>query len=299
MELQTVIKEYLAHCRIKELAERTQRAYRQDLKDFESWSEQEKVEVPFEKAAVLAWLEDMRLRKLSAATIKRRIACLRAMFRWLEDEGRMENNPFHKLHGLVRLPRRLPRNLTVDELRAIFEESDLRSEKHDEVELATFALALELLLATGVRVGELCDIRLEDIDLSGGTIRIRGKGNRERSVFVVDVDLTCQIEDYLKLRHQRVLLSNRLLFSPSGTSVTPEYIRKKLHQFVEDLELSRKITPHMFRHTAATRLLERGVDIRFVQKLLGHASISTTEIYTHVSDQQLKQAMSLAAPRRI
>ena len=226
MELQEVIKEYLAHCRLKELADRTLRAYRQDLKDFHSWFDRHEAEQPFEKKTVLAWLENMRLRKLSPASIKRRIACLRTMFRWLEDEGRLENNPFHKLHGLVKLPRRLPRNLTVDELHAIFEGSDLRGGRRDEVEFATFALALELLLATGIRVGELCKIRLEDIDLAGGVIRIRGKGNRERSVFVVDAELTCQVEDYLALRRQQNVVINKLLFSPAGTSVTPEYIRK-------------------------------------------------------------------------
>ncbi|WP_417833017.1 tyrosine-type recombinase/integrase [Thalassospira xiamenensis] len=299
MLLDKIVTEFLAFCKFKELSACTLMAYRQDLSDYQIWFDAAAFEDAFEKDTVLAWLDGMRARNLSPATIKRRIACLRVMFRWLEEEQRLDENPFNKLHSLVRLPRKLPRNLTSDELRLIFEQSNLRRRHHEEPALATLALSLELLLSTGIRVGELCAIKIEDVDISGGTIRIHGKGNRERSVFIVDDGLRVQIEDYLALRSQYSVTGKQLLFSSKGGRIAPDYIRKVLHEFIGELHLGRRITPHMFRHTAATRLLERGVDIRLVQKLLGHASISTTEIYTHVSDKHLKNAVEAAGLRRI
>ncbi|HBN51735.1 MULTISPECIES: tyrosine-type recombinase/integrase [Thalassospira] len=299
MKLLDVINDFMVHCRFKDLSRHTLRAYDRDLKDYRLWFSRSGRRNPFEKHSILAWVEDMRTRNLAPASVKRRVACLRAMFRWLEQEERLDENPFHKLHTLVRLPRKLPRNLTSAELRLIFETSELRRVGQDNPELATLALSLELLLATGIRVGELCSITVGDIDLEAGNIRIRGKGNRERNVYIVDSELHQQITVYMTLRSRHGARGTGLLFSSGGGKVDPGYIRKMIHDFVGKLPLDRKVTPHMFRHTAATRLLERGVDIRFVQKLLGHASISTTEIYTHVSDRQLRTVVEMASPRRI
>lgn len=294
MELPAIIDEFLTHCRLKELSRHTCMAYRQDLKDYRVWFEKSALTDPFDRPSVLGWLENMRNRNLSPASIKRRIACLRAMFRWLEHNDRLEVNPFHKLHGLVRLPHRLPRNLSSSEVRIILHQSDLKRKRRTSVEAATLAIALDILLATGVRIGELCAICLEDIDVPGETIRIRGKGNRERSIPLVDNTLKRHIDQYMKLRTRRNVRGPHFLFSEAGNPVSPDYVRKKLHGHVEKLPIRRKITPHMFRHTAATRLVGRGVDVRFVQKLLGHASISTTVIYTHVTDPQLKSAMTVS-----
>jgi len=294
MILNTITNDFIEHCRTKSLSEHTFRAYRQDLNDFQRWVARSAAENPFSKDAITGWMMDMRDRGQAPASIKRRIACVKVLCRWLEDEERLDDNPFHKMRATVRLPRRLPRNLKRDELQALFGPRWCGS---DGFRSATLSLALELLFTTGVRVGELCQIRIQDIDLGAGSIAIKGKGNRERRVFLVDDKIKHQITAYIKRRNKLSTRPDELLVSARGTSATPDYIRRIIHQHVDKLELRRRITPHMLRHSAATQLLENGVDIRLVQKLLGHASISTTEIYTHVSDTCLQDAIRAANPR--
>ena len=138
-------------------------------------------------------------------------------------------------------------------------------------------------------MGELCGIRLDDLDLENGIIRIYGKGSRERVVFLVDKKVTSALKNYLHMRKKINPDTDNLLITSRGTPAKPEYIRQNLHQLVSRTPLKKRITPHMFRHSTATHLLEAGVDIRYVQRLLGHSSISTTERYTHVSDSSLQE----------
>ncbi len=299
MHLNIIITEFLGHCRTKDLSKHTLRAYRQDLGDFQKWVIRDDPENQFSREAMVAWISDMRERNLAPASVKRRVACLKVLLLWLEDEEKITDNPFHRLRATVRLPRRLPRNLTQDELSALFGTRVANGCEESGIRNATLDLALELLFTTGIRIGELCSIQLQDIDFSSRIIAIKGKGNRERRVFLVDDQIKEQIIAYTKRRSETTPRTNVLLVTQRGTPATPDHIRKNLHQRIEGLNLPRKITPHMLRHTAATQLLENGVDIRFVQKLLGHASISTTEIYTHVSDVKLQDAIRAANPRRL
>ena len=299
MHLNTIITEFLGHCRTKDLSKHTLRAYRQDLGDFHKWVVRNDPENQFSREAMVAWISDMRERNLAPASVKRRVACLKVLCLWLEDEEQITDSPFHRLRATVRLPRRLPRNLTQDELSTLFGTRSANGCENTGIRIATLTLALELLFTTGIRIGELCSIQLQDIDFSSGIIAIKGKGNRERRVFLVDDQIKEQIIAYTKRRSETIPCTDALLVTRRGTPATPDHIRKNLHQRIDDLNLPRKITPHMLRHTAATQLLENGVDIRFVQKLLGHASISTTEIYTHVSDVKLQDAIRAANPRRL
>jgi site-specific recombinase XerD len=289
---------FLQHSRTKGLSDHTLRAYRQDLTDFQHWGLRHRCQDMFVKEAISGWMADMRERQLAATSIKRRVACLKVLFRWLEENGDLTQNPFHRFRATVQLPRRLPRNLTHAELKSLFASAPVFAADNEGFARQTLHLALELLFTTGIRVGELCSIRLEDIDLLAGTIKINGKGNRERRVFLVDDEIITQFQSYVSARQKRQPVTEHLLIKPRGSTLTPDQIRKHLHAHVEDLKLPRRITPHMLRHTAATQLLETGVDIRLVQKLLGHASISTTEIYTHVSDTKLQAAIRNANPRR-
>ncbi len=294
MTFELIANEFIEHCRAKDLSDHTVRAYRQDLNDLLAWIARNAGAFLFTKEAITAWITDMRNRGQAPTSIKRRVACVKVLCRWLEDEERLDDNPFHKLRISIRLPRRLPRNLKQNELKVLFGNGQ-RNET--EVRINTLSLALELLFTTGVRIGELCKIRIQDIDLTAGTIAVKGKGNRERRVFLVDDVIKRQVATYIKRRNKLVFETDRLLITTRGGPASPGYIRKMLHKHVETLKLERRITPHMLRHSAATQLLETGVDIRFVQKLLGHASISTTEIYTHVSDTSLQDAIRAANPR--
>jgi len=299
MHLQTISIEFLEHCKSKDLSNYTLRAYRQDLGDFQKWVARCNATDWLSKENITEWIADMRKRNLAPATIKRRLACLKVICRWLEDEERISNSPFHRLRATVRLPRRLPRNLNLEELTALFGTHEFHGQGKPKFQEETLNLALELLFMTGIRVGELCSIQLHDIDFNSGVITIKGKGNRERRVFLVDDRIKMKINIYLKRRNKIAPCTDSLLVTRRGSSTTPDLIRKGLHQRTESLGILRRITPHMLRHTAATQLLENGVDIRFVQKLLGHASISTTEIYTHVSDAKLQEAIKTANLRRL
>ncbi|NVO14425.1 MAG: tyrosine-type recombinase/integrase [Rhodoplanes sp.] len=162
---------------------------------------------------------------------------------------------------------------------------------------AGFAIALQLMVATGIRVGELCRLRLDEVAPDGGALRIHGKGARDRMAYITDAALAAALA---RLRAERAAFAGAdtvavpLFVNRRGTPLRPQSIRARLRVRARDAGLSRRVTPHMLRHTAATLLIETGVDIRFVQRLLGHASIATTEIYTHVSDEALRTTLARA-----
>lgn len=296
MELSAVTSEFLNHCRTKGLSPHTLRAYSQDLRDFASWSAVARHDPVLTKAAIEAWVEDLRARNHAPTSIRRRFSCLKVFCRWLEENENLVDNPFDRLRTSIRIPKRLPRHLSVHEITALLGSANWKKYRSPNFKQLTLALAIELLFTTGIRVGELCGIRLKDIDIPSGIITIRGKGNRERRVFIVDEPIKQSIADYVSKRDALAPDTDSFLVTTRGTKTTPDYIRKALHFHTKTHSFQRRITPHMLRHTAATQLLENGLDIRFVQKLLGHASISTTEIYTHVSDTCLQEAVRVANP---
>lgn len=141
-----------------------------------------------------------------------------------------------------------------------------------------------MLFATGIRVAELAALRDQDADLSTGVINIIGKGDRERRVHVPDSEVRDLLEIYRSVRTKRGSVGDFFLVNSRGESASPQFIRRLIRRLGEAVALSRRVTPHMFRHSVATYLLEKGVDIRFVQRLPGHRGVATTEIYTHVAD---------------
>ena len=288
MDFEGIRRAFFDFCRAKALSPHTLRAYARDLDDFHAFLHADCHPFPVDKEHLQDWLLALQARGLSRNSIKRRFACLKVMFRWLEDEEMVEHNPFHRFRLGLRPIHRLPRNLTPEETRRLFDSAAPLSPNFNR---ATLQTAIAILITTGVRVSELCGIQLQDIDFEAETITIHGKGNRERRVFLVDAAVKRRIGEYLSRRTEREPQTDHILVTSRGTPATPDHIRRHLHSWTKSQALPRPVTPHMFRHTAATRLLERGVDIRFVQKLLGHSSISTTEIYTHVSDTSLKAAI--------
>jgi site-specific recombinase XerD len=148
------------------------------------------------------------------------------------------------------------------------------------------------MVATGVRVHEVVSFRCQDIDLVGRTIRLVGKGRRERQVFLTNDWITDLAGAYLRVRDTLDLSHSCLLFNLHYEPLTTAAMRSRLAKAAQAAGLKSHVTPHMLRHTAATQLIEAGVDIRYIQRLLGHASLSTTEIYTHVSDRALRRVIS-------
>lgn len=297
MNLTTGFSKFLKHCERQGLSRHTCRAYSTDLKNFQKWLVSADV-ATMDKTAVALWISHMRERGLGPATIRRRLACLKVACRWLEEEELLPDNPFHRFRTRIRLPRTLPKALNRSELEAIFRQAAKEANKSEGLVQLTIWLAVEMLFATGIRVSELCGITLGDLDLKGGVIRIHGKGNRERMVYLVDPGVRRLLKRYLRGRNGSPKGGDSLLLTSRGTPATPDFIRRALHNLVGKTRIGKRVTPHMLRHSAATQLLEAGVDIRFVQRLLGHSSISTTEIYTHVSDVSLHTLLTERNPRR-
>ena len=293
-----LFQNFLSHCRRNGLAQNTIRAYQSDLSDYQNWCARSQRSGEINKESILDWVTDMRDRQLSPGTLKRRVACLKSFFGWLEEEESIDLNPFHRLKLAIRQPKKLPRDLNRSELNLLISKASYEAKTNRSIIGNTLWLAIELMFGTGMRVGELCSIRLSDLDMENLSIYIHGKGDRDRVVYIVDPDIVSLLKKYVIIRNELKPDTDHLLITSRGTSAKPDFIRRNLHSLVEKSSIDKSITPHMLRHSAATQLLEAGVDIRYVQRLLGHSSISTTERYTHVNDTSLHAVLASANPRR-
>lgn len=294
MTLHDACKLFLSHCRSAvSLSEHTLRAYTFDLEDFQNHTKRETHLLSLDKDNLRQFIQHLREeRGLKEITIKRRIACIKLFFRWIKQENHISINPFDELHERIRLPKRLPRALCSKEINLLSKAVNLESNSNFQ-EFST-GIAIKLLLTTGIRVGELVKINIEDIVLEDSSLKINGKGNRQRLVYLFEPILNQAMALYLPLRRTRTTESRKLFITEDGIPFTAQKTRKLLGNLACSAGIERRITPHMLRHTTATQLLEAGLDIRYVQKLLGHQSISTTEIYTHVTDQGLRNALRRA-----
>lgn len=311
MEIGGLCQEFLTHCRVaRKLSANTLAAYAVDLQEFCRFAGPDIQAAAIDRGLLrgyLAYLADAR--GLRPTSVKRRVACLKVMFRWLELEEVLAVNPFHRLDAQIRLPRKLPRTLTREETAALRRTAvsqaglwrPLTAERvagagdHDAV---TALVAIEIMLCTGMRVGELAAVRLGDIALAEGVITVNGKGSRQRQVFLPPEEAAL-LSGYLGYRAAQHFPGDSLLVNRLGGRAGTERLRALVRRVGEAAGLTRRITPHMLRHTAATQLLEHGLDIRHVQRLLGHQSITTTEGYTHVSNASLKNAVLRARAKAL
>lgn len=290
--------DFLDYCRTgRGLAEHTMRAYASDLTDFLRHTGRRKCVAAIDREAIRVYVRALQDRKLKETTIRRRLATLKLLFRWLEDEEVVPLSVFHRLNLAIRLPRRLPRALRNGEIRALLRARERRSRciGPEATYRAMFLhFVVVALFTTGLRVGELVDVRLADIDIEEGSIHVRGKGNRERRVYMSGSQALAVMRRFASARRRLHPTIDHLLVGPSGKPITTQRIRSRLSNLARRAGIGRRVTPHMLRHTAATQLLEAGVDIRFVQQLLGHASIATTQIYTQVSNASLREKLTQA-----
>jgi len=300
-------KDFVDYCRlIKSLSANTIKAYQQDLDILVNFLEQEISSGPVTSEKIMDFVEYLRLqRQNSPATIRRRWICIRKYYSWMESQGFISQSPCRNLPVRIQIPRRLPRALSEPQVAKLLfatrnsvlpGTSEARDGTPSNIKLST-DIALRLMIATGIRVGELCELRLEDISADAERYRIRGKGSRERIVYVMNSSLKEKLMSYMRARYlEGGTPSSNFFVNRNGSVLTPQTLRLRIRRLAELSRSETRITPHSFRHTAATMLLEKGVDIRFVQKLLGHSTISTTEIYTHVSDQSLRNVLQNADP---
>lgn len=289
---------YLEHCQYsKNLSEHSIRAYEQDLKNFKDYLSLSNEEETVEPRHIEQFVRYLSEKKgLSARSIKRKVACLSVFYNWLEDSEKIEKNPVSKARISLRLAKTLPRAISRQDLTKIAKNSNTELLTNDSKCLATdknytTLLSVLIMSCTGIRVGELVRIMLSDIDLSTTKIKIHGKGSRERYVYITSAELLALLTEYHKSRVEIGSDFENLLLNSRGKPLSEQVIRLRLKR-VSESAIGKKITPHALRHTAATLLIEQNVDIRFVQRLLGHQSIATTEIYTHVSDLSLARTLN-------
>ena len=308
-----VCKQFLSYCQhTKQLSKHTIKAYKQDLLVFNRLVLQQPIN-DFDKKQLKAYVSQLHQMELSARTIKRKIACLKSMFRWLELEDIIEINPFNKVDVSIKLPRQLPRNIPKNNLRKMLNSArvNLNLSKENNYNLTTLKmlistpkqlnrltslLVIELLFSTGMRVNELVNIEISHIFFNEKKIKILGKGQRERFVFLPNKELIELVNSYLTLRKVTKPKHDLLLTNSRGNIASTHFIRKLIRDTAKDAKID-NVTPHMYRHSAACQLLESGVDIRFVQRLLGHQSILTTQLYTHVNDNVLQKRITKANTR--
>jgi site-specific recombinase XerD len=283
----SVISAYIARLQSsRNLSSHTIRAYQFDLVDFEKFARASSRRAATEQT-VLDYIANLANRKAAPRTIRRRVACLRGFFGDLLSQGIVDKSPFEGLR--LKLPRTKssPRALTRSDAMRLVVVARHECAADDVKEGRQFAAAVLLLLCVGLRVGEVVQLRPSDYDPVEGGLRVHGKGRRERRVFIVDRGLRKILANACEERSQPCLLG------PDKPWTTQRF-REKLHRFAKAAGIEHRVTPHVLRHTAATLLLEDGVDLLFLQRLLGHENIATTAIYAHVGDASLRRALEKA-----
>jgi len=299
MDVEAFIAKYLAYCEHqKQLSGKTLKAYRIDLKQYLAFAVER--ENPLGRIVLLDYIAHLHA-SFQPKTAKRKIACLKAFCAWLEYEELLVANPFQKIQTKFREPFRLPRTIPVEQiqslLNAVYRAHKDSVSSYQRMTLSRDAAVLELLFATGVRVSELCSLRPENVNLTEGVIKIYGKGAKERLIQIGNPDVLTALRTYRntfdgKIQQQGWFFINRL-----GNCLSEQSVRDIICKHASACGLTLHITPHMFRHSFATLLLEEDVDIRYIQKMLGHSSIATTQIYTHVSARKQKDILTTKHPR--
>lgn len=268
------------------LSPQTVLSYSQDLENFFLFRQELASGAPLaplpDEQEIFLYLAWLRARQNTGRTLARRLSALRAFFDFALQEGVVKVNPAQLMDN-PKLPQHLPEVLSRDEMEKMLAQPDIR-ERGGQRDRCM----LELLYAAGLRVSELCGLCVSDLDLQRGLVRVFGKGSKERLVPLHDF-MQRLLEDYIT--HWRPAFSptgNQLFVNRSGRALTRQYIWKMVKKYALEANIRRAISPHTFRHSFATHLLEGGADLRAVQLLLGHADISATEIYTHVQAERLR-----------
>jgi integrase/recombinase XerC len=281
------------------LSEHTQRAYLGDLRNLMSHTGDRGVtDLSDVKLSDLrSWLGSQAESGAARSTLARRSASARAFFRWATRTGLLDSDPSLRLVA-PRLVKSLPGVLKQDEVSAVLDVAAVAADDQDALHLRDRAM-LELLYASGIRVGELVGLDTDDVSLDSNLVRVMGKGAKERTV-PFGRPAAAALEGWLRLGRGQVAREgsgSALFLGRRGGRVDPRQVRSTVHQLIRHVPHAPDVGPHGLRHSAATHLLEGGADLRAVQEMLGHASLATTQIYTHVSVERLRRSYQQAHPR--
>ena len=293
-------QKYLQFCtQRKNLDSKTIKSYSIDLRQFTEFISKNNL-LWISKSSIENYIDSLH-NTLKPKSVKRKIASLKAFFHYLEIEEIIEINPFHKIQIKYKEPFILPKTIPLKTIERIMNYAYLERKRQTtsygrKVALRN-TLILELLFATGMRISELCSLTNAQIDFNDYIIKIYGKGSKERLIQICNKNVQNLLDKYrrefdFELNNYNYFFINRLCNRLSEQSV-----RNMINSYSKSAGVSIHITPHMFRHSFATLLLEEDVDIRYIQQMLGHSSITTTQIYTHTSINKQKNILSTKHPR--
>lgn len=296
MELKKKVKAYLEYCEYrKELDKKTLKAYRIDLRQYIEYVCSDEPS----KEKIEEYITELH-KKYKQKTVKRKIASIKAFYNYLEEEEFIVDNPFRKVKvkfkETVTLPRIIPREEIEHLLNYIYScvvEKDSSTYKYRLRDVAV----IEVFFATGARVYEISNIRVENINLNTGLIRIMGKGGKERYIQIGNSEILEILRKYYNENKSAIKESGYFFVNNRGCRYTEQSIRLMLKKYTKLAGIERNITPHMFRHSFATYLIEEGVDVSCVQQILGHSSIKTTQIYIHVAAKKQAEILRNRHPR--
>jgi len=285
--MERYIEKYVRYLEIeKNASKHTMLNYRRDLDEFKKFLGETQIE-NVDYLTLRKFLSALREKNLKSRSISRKLSCLRSFFRFLNREGFLKNDPTQAVSS-PKLERYLPIFLTEDEVTKLIESPDAK-----ELSGLRDRAILETLYSTGIRISELVGLNLENIDFFGAVVKVSGKGKKQRLVPIGDKALRA-IRDYSEQRKQQAPAA---FLNKNGRRITDRGVRLVLDKYIQRTALRENISPHSLRHSFATHLLNRGADLRSVQELLGHANLSTTQIYTHLTTAKLKNVYDKAHPR--
>ena len=295
-----LIDEYLYYGRKqRKLDEKTIRAYYIDLKQFSDYSGQK--EVVMSRELIRQYI--LHLHELyKQKTVKRKIASLKAFYSYLEEEEIIGDSPMRKIRTEFREEKVLPRTIPYSTLETLLSYMYSLKLQGKSTECRTKLLSrdiavVETLFATGIRISELCNLTQKSIDLEQGIFCIKGKGNKERYLQIGTVQVLEQLQEYKQRWAEELKQTDYFFLNRFGERYSEQSARRMVKRYVDLAMIDLHVTPHMFRHAFATLLLEEEVDIRFIQKMLGHASITTTQIYAEVASKKQMEILRMKHPR--
>ena len=293
-----------------ERSAKTRVAYRSDLDQVAAYAGNDSTLLSLNASFIENWAADLRLRNYSSASMRRKMVVLKVFCSYWVRKGVLNESPFWRVKlSFGRIPQ-LPRSLSETEIRdllvhakqthsaariprkgAVLATRNTQRKLNEQYRPLRNLALVDLLFATGLRVGEVSKLNLEDFSASESVFRVNGKGGRDRLAFLVDEQSRRIQEEHLELRSRLGSSTQALFLNASGARLSTQGIANIISKFRKDAGIERHITPHMLRHTVATLLLRNGVDIRVVQEFLGHASIATTQRYTHITKDHLVQVL--------
>lgn len=288
--------EFLDYCKFrKSLGFSTLKAYSIDLRQYIEHSNG-----LYTKDSICSYLTYLH-QAYKPKTIKRKIATLKAFTHYLMVEGIIDENPFQRIettfHEPVLLPKVIPLDTIAKVLNTAYMQLSISQTDYSKRIAIRDIAVLEILFATGARVSEICSLLVSSIDLHNHTVKIVGKGSKERVIQIENKDVLSALQTYYHMNQKTIQTSHYFFLNKSHNRLSEQSVRAIVNKYAHLSGTDLHITPHMFRHSFATYLLEEDVDIRFIQKILGHSSITTTQIYTHVAMTKQKEILSAKHPR--